>query len=149
MRIDFYHLTAKDISDALPELASKVIESNENMVILTSSKEQTNFFDSLLWTFNPDAWLPHGCYKTGDAQRQPIWITDEYENPNASSIIMILDGMSLPNFSDFKRGLYLFNGKDENSLNKARTAWSDAKKNDCDLHYWQQEANGRWREKER
>lgn len=147
MRVDFYHLQKKPAQDVIPELASKVLQSTQKMVILTSSKEQSDFLNSLLWTFKPDSWLPHGNYKTGSPDLQPIWITEKYENPNESKIIMLLDGLTLSDYSDFERCLYLFNGNNEEELKKARLFWTDAKQNNCENHYWQQDSSGKWFEK--
>lgn len=146
MRIDFYHLQNQNVFMVLPALTFKVLANNQRLVILTSSQEQVDSLNSFLWTFEQDAWIPHGCYKTEEAAFQPVWITEEYENPNHAEIIMILDGMNLKNYHDFQRCLYVFDGNQEEELKKARLAWSTAKEHDCELHYWQQEA-GKWIEK--
>lgn len=147
MRFDFYHLQKRPMEKVLPLLAEKIFNSGLRAVVLTPSKEKVDYIDNLLWTYNPDSWLPHACYKDDNQDMQPIWITDVLENPNHAKVLILIDNMTFADGYGFERVLDIFNGDSEEDINNARVRWKQVKNVDNELHYWQQDDNGRWFEK--
>ena len=45
--------------------------------MLCGSAERVDALDRLLWDCAEPDWLPHGTERTGDADLQPIWLTDD------------------------------------------------------------------------
>ena len=114
-------------------------------VVLAASDDRVETLASLLWTYRPDSWLPHGTVKDGQAADQPIWLTTLDENPNAADLIVLTEGMVTAQ-SSYQRCLDVFDGNDPDALAGARSRWKDAKSAGHDLHYWQQTETG-WQEK--
>src|SRR5690606_35835188 len=80
--ISFYHLTRQPLNKALPRLLEKVLAAGHRAVVLAGSDERVEDLDAALWTYDPDSFLPHGTRILGHAERQPIYLTTEEENPN-------------------------------------------------------------------
>lgn len=146
-RVDFYHLLQWPLEQALPPLLSKVLESGQRAVVLTSSRPRAEALSAVLWTWKPDSWLPHGTPAEGSAADQPIWITDGDDRPNDASILVLTDGMESAAMDAFDRCLDLFNGQDEDAVQAARVRWKAARDAGHELHYWQQTARGGWEER--
>ena len=147
MRIDFYHLQQKSLDKALPQLLGKAYSSGKRVVVFAGSLSRVEFLDNLLWTFEEESWLPHAYSKNGEPEDQPIWLTEEIENPNHAEIAVVIDSMPLPRDIGVSRILCVFDGRDEVAVADARAKWKEAKQLDWELHYWQQDDLGAWKEK--
>jgi DNA polymerase-3 subunit chi len=146
MRVDFYHLLTSPLERALPQLLEKVFQSGQRAVVIAASEDRVEALSSQLWTYNPNAWLPHGTRKDGAAAEQPIWLTDREENPNAAKVLVLTDGMSAERLADYDRCLDMFDGANEDATAAARERWKQAKAAGHELHYWQQTETG-WKER--
>jgi DNA polymerase-3 subunit chi len=146
VRVDFYHLLTSPLERALPLILEKVLQTGQRAVVLAGSEVRVEALADVLWTYNPNSWLPHGTRKDGSAADQPIWLTDREENPNAARILVLTDGMTLDRLGNYDRCLDMFDGADEAATAAARGRWSEAKAAGHELHYWQQTESG-WQEK--
>ncbi len=148
MRIDFYHLEKIPLEKALPVILQKAYETGLKILIKTDLAEQADELNALLWTYQPDSFLPHGCEKDGFADKQPIFITHKDNfNPNNATLCVCIHDIPVPLDGNFERILYFFNGLNQTSLDKARSEWrkvSDAK---IDRFYWKQNEDGKWENK--
>mgnify|MGYP003338744263 CR=1 FL=1 len=109
------------------------------------AKARIEALASLLWTFRPDSWLPHGARKDGTPDQHPVWLTEQDENPNGADVVVLTEGMVTAR-TEFVRCLDIFDGADEEALGAARGRWKDAKSLGHELHYWQQTETG-WQER--
>src|SRR5271170_2154640 len=125
MRVDFYHLQNWPMEKALPPLLERVLQSGQRAVVLAASQERVEALASLLWTFRADSWLPHGTRKDGTPEDQPIWLTDQDENPNGARLLVLTEGMASRQ-TDIDRCLDIFDGTNPEALTAARTRWKDA-----------------------
>lgn len=146
MRVDFYHLQASPVERALPQLLERVLQSGARAVVMAASEDRIEVLANLLWTYNPNSWLPHGSAKDGFPADHPIWLTDREENPNGSRMLVLTDGMASSRMADFDRCLDLFDGNSPEATAAARERWSVAKAAGHEMHYWQQTDSG-WQEK--
>ncbi len=146
--IGFYHLTRTSLAQSLPKLLEKVYASGARAVVLTGSRERTEALDTVLWTYGQGSFLPHGTSRGGDADRQPIWITHEDENPNDASILVLTDGASSDRVRDYARCLEMFDGNDDEAVARARQHWKTYAEAGHTLTYWQQTPAGAWQKKE-
>ena len=144
-RVDFYHLQSSPVERALPQLLERIIASGNRAVVLAASQDRIEVLANVLWTFDPNSWLPHGSLKDGSAADQPIWLTDLDENPNGARMLVLTDGMESGRLGDFDRCLDLFDGNSDEAKAAARGRWSAAKTAGHKLHYWQQTDTG-WKE---
>jgi len=146
MRVDFYHLLTSPLERALPLLLEKVLQTGQRAVVMAGSEDRVEALAGVLWSYSPNAWLPHGSRKDGYAAEQPIWLTDHDENPNAARVLVLTDGMTSTHLTDDDRCLDMFDGGDAEATAAARQRWTEAKTAGHELHYWQQTETG-WQEK--
>jgi DNA polymerase-3 subunit chi len=142
--VSFYHLLHTPLDRALPKLIQKVLESGARAVIRTGSAERAEALSSVLWTFDQNSFLPHGTARDGNADRQPVWITPDDENPNGADILVLTDGTTAGEITAWRRCLEMFDGRDDAAVAEARRRWSDYKAADHVLTYWQQTERGGW-----
>jgi DNA polymerase-3 subunit chi len=147
MRVDFYHLQSSPLERALPTLLERVLGAGQRAVVMAASDDRVEALTNLLWTYNPNAWLPHGSAKDGFPAQQPVWLTDREENPNGAKVLVLTDGMAAAFMARFERCLDLFDGNTEQAVAEARQRWAQAKAAGHELHYWQQNQTGGWSEK--
>jgi len=142
--IGFYHLTRSPLERALPKLLEKVLASGARAVVRAGSAERAEALSALLWTYDPNSFLPHGCARDGHAAAQPIWLTHEDEAPNGASVLLLTDGATAAHMADFARCLVLFDGNDPDAVAAARERWTAHKAAGHGVTYWAQNEAGGW-----
>jgi len=125
----FYHLQRQPLEAALPKLLERVQTLNK-----------------LLWTYDPDGFLPHGAKADGNQDAQPIYLTADLENPNDASVLVLVDGADGADADGYDRYLYMFDGNDPEALEAARARWKQCRDAGTPATYWQQSPEGRWQE---
>lgn len=145
----FYHLERRTLDDVLPGLIEKTLERGWRAVIRTESSERADAIDNLLWTYNEQTFLPHAQAGDGNPKRQPVLITVEENNPNGANVLFLVGGAAPPHWEDRKttaltRVVLLFDGRDADSLARARAAWKDAKAAGHDVTYWKESPAGKF-----
>ncbi|MGE5547896.1 MAG: DNA polymerase III subunit chi [Solirubrobacterales bacterium] len=148
-QIGFYHLLKMPLEQALPRLLDKALAAGLKVVVLAGSSERVEALNDRLWTWDPDSWLPHGSAKDGEADLQPIWLTDSDENPNGATVLVMCDGAQSGRVADYARCLDLFDGNDPDAVQAARERWKVWKAAGHELVYYQQTERGGWEEKAR
>jgi DNA polymerase-3 subunit chi len=143
--IGFYHLLATPLERALPRLLERGRAAGHNIVVRAGSPERIEHLNALLWTYGDATFLPHGSARDGNPEKQPIWLSADADNPNAASMLVLVDVVAAePN--GFARIVDLFDGNDESAVAAARERWRQAKSAGHNLTYWQQTAAG-WEKK--
>jgi len=145
--VSFYHLQQSTLEIALPKLLEKTLAAGKRAVVRVGSAQRADALNALLWTYRPDTWLPHGNRKDGHAEAQPIWLTDEDENPNQASFLFLADGAASEHVGDFERCFELFDGHDDGAVQAARERWKAYKEAGHGVTYWQQNDRGAWEQK--
>ncbi|MGZ5934623.1 MAG: DNA polymerase III subunit chi [Rhizomicrobium sp.] len=145
----FYHLERRALDDVLPGLIEKTLERGWRAVIRTESSERADAIDNLLWTYNDQSFLPHAQAGDGNPKRQPVLITVEEDNPNDANVLFLVGGAAPPQWEDaaaksLTRIVLLFDGRDADSLARARAAWKDAKAAGHDVTYWKETPSGKF-----
>lgn len=143
----FYHLTASPLERALPTLLSKTLEREKRAVVMTGNEDRIEALNTLLWTYDAQSWLPHGAKSDGDAEMQPVWITAEDENPNGGQFLFLTGGAISDKIADYERVIMLFDDRDTQAVEDARTRWKNWKDAGHKLSYWQQTPQGSWEKK--
>ena len=148
-RVDFYHLQSQTLEKVLPKLLLKAYAANKNIVVKIGTPERVEFINTELWTFNDESFLPHGSKKDGFAAQQPIWLTDEDDNPNNAEFLFLIDGAELEpaKLTRYERIFNIFDGNSEESLVQARNLWQKYKSTGSEVYYWQQNDTGSWIQK--
>jgi DNA polymerase III subunit chi len=143
----FYHLEHQPLERVLPSLVERTLERGWRAVVQAGSEERVEALDTLLWTYREESFLPHGTRRDGNSPEQPIYLTSNEENPNGAGVRFLVDGAETAELSGYDRVVYLFDGRDETAVAKARGQWKAAKGAGCTVTYWQQSSEGRWEKK--
>lgn len=145
--IRFYHLQQKPLEVALPEILGKALEREFKIIIKTSSKEEVEAIDKFIWTFKKESFIPHGYKKNGTESEQPIWITTGDENPNNANMLVLVNSTPSDEIDNFELCCEIFNGNDNEIVEKSRARWKEYKDKEYQLSYFQQDGDGRWQKK--
>lgn len=140
----FYQLERRPLEKVLPDLLAISLERGWRVVVEVGSEERLEALDGLLWTYDDQAFLPHGTSADGHAAEQPIYLTCGPDNPNGATVRFLVDGATTQAFSDYQRVVYLFDAADPDAVASAREAWKAAREAGAEATYWRQEESGRW-----
>ena len=145
----FYHLERRALDDVLPGLLEKTLQRGWRAIVRTESAERAEAIDNLLWTYNDQTFLPHAQAGDGDPARQPVLITVEEGNPNKAQILFVVGGAQPPAWDGhaaqvLARIVLMFDGRDPEAVQTARSAWKDAKDAGHDVTYWKETPGGKW-----
>ncbi len=145
--IYFYHLERRSLEEVLPSLLERSRERGWRAVVQAASGERVDALDTLLWTYRDDSFLAHGTARDGPGQIQPIYLTAESDNPNQAEVRFLVDGAELDDLAAYTRVVFIFDGRDEDAVARARAQWQSAKAQGFSVSYWQQDEAGRWQQK--
>ncbi len=144
--ISFYQLTNTPLEKALPLLMEKVLASGKRGLVLVKEEAKLKTLDNVLWTYSSPKFLPHGTEKDGQAEKQPIFLTQKEENPNKAEMLVLVDGQEPAFLPEFSRVLDVFDGRDETQLAAARARWAKYKHQGLKTKYFRQNEKGGWEE---
>ena len=145
----FYHLERRSLDDVLPTLITRTLERGQRVLIKAESADRASAIDTLLWTYDDQSFLPHAQAGDGDAKRQPVLITTEDVNANDANVLFLVGGAEPPAWNGTEanaltRIVLMFDGRDADSLQRARAAWKDAKAAGHDSTYWKEMPSGKF-----
>ena len=142
--IGFYHLLATPLERALPRLLAQAWTRGYRIVVRAASVERIEHLNAVLWTYDDTSFLPHGSARDGNADRQPIWLTDRVENPNGATMLVLVDAVEAEpdDLASFARCCDLFDVNDAAAVEAARQRWRRAQEAGHTLTYWQQTGSG-------
>lgn len=140
----FYHLERASLNETLPSLLEKTLQKGWRALVRVGSQERLDSLDGLLWTYRDESFLPHGCFDSEDAERQPILLTLDADNANSAQILFLTDPSAAFDVEQFERVALVFDGNDQDSVAAARERWKEARSKDAAVSYWRQSEDGRW-----
>ena len=111
----------------LPGLLERSLKRGWRAAVQAASDERVAALDTLLWTYRDESFLPHGTARDGRASSQPIYLTAGDDNPNEAQVRFLVDGAMLADASPYTRVAYVFDGRDQDAVARAREAWQTAK----------------------
>jgi DNA polymerase-3 subunit chi len=147
MEIYFYHLERRTLEDILPALLERSLERGWRAVVQAASEERVEALDTRLWTYSDESFLPHGTARDGSAEAHPIYLTAGHDNPNEAEVRFLVDGAELADVAPYRRVVFIFDGRDEDAVVKARAQWQEARAKGLSVSYWQQDEQGRWQQR--
>ena len=144
MRVDFYQLGGSPPEAVIGAIAAKIAAAGERLLIVAADEGQLVRLDRLLWSDDPEAFLPHGPSGGMDDARQPILLSTSEDAPNLARNMLIADGEWRESALSFDRSFFLFGAE---TLEAARLAWKLLSGRDgVERHYWANEG-GKWVQK--
>lgn len=141
MLVDFYHLASSPLERVLPRICEKVLADGGRLLVV-APPELGKQLDSLLWSYEKEAFLPHGRNPGPNPDRQPILISAELEPVNGATNVALADGQWREEALAFERVFYFF---DNGQRDAARGSWKMLKDKDgVERRYWKQDERGKW-----
>ena len=84
------------------DLAEKCYLNNQRTVIYTKSEEECKTFDSLLWTWKQQSFIPHKCLNSlSKSQNEPIVLTTSIESAADYDTVLLVDPLPMETVSQF------------------------------------------------
>ena len=148
--VRFYHLQARPLGQALPDLLGKALSRGQRLVIKTGDAAGLGALSSHLWMCRRDDIFPHGTPDDADMKgmetHQPIWLTAGNENPNGAQTLILVHGAVPEDVSAYQLVCEMLDGNVAEQVDAARGRFKDYKAGGHDVTYWQQTASG-WEKK--
>ncbi len=147
--IRFYHLERQSLDQILPIILGKALQNGHRILVKAPHANEVERLNTHLWTYNENAFLPHGSAKDkiDNLQDQPIFLTDQDENANKADVLILTNGCESPHLNDYTLICDMIDGRDEQAVSAARTRWKTYKDAEHDVTYWQQTPQGSWEKK--
>ena len=106
MQVDFYYLTRDPAEKLVPTLASKCLDANARVLLVSASAEQRTSLSKALWTHTPASFLANDFEGSEHEKDQPILIADGCNSVNDANYVIIGDGVWRENALDFERAFW-------------------------------------------
>lgn len=137
MEINIYHIIEDNLVTSVIKLLNKVYSSGCRCLFFSPLKERIDVINNSLWTFSTNAFIPHGTKSMGFKELQPIYLTDEYENPNNATVLLMMDTFDYTKFNhNFEKIMLVF--ADINKVDEAYKIYQDLKNENKIVNYWKQ-----------
>ena len=114
-RVDFYILQdnkAKALDQFACRIAEKAYKQGHQVYINTSSDQQLEYLDDLMWTFRDGSFLPHDRYSNDHSSEQAVLLGYGIEPEGVDDVLLNLSDDIPAFFSRFKRVAELVGGDD-------------------------------------
>ena len=89
----FYYVPSAFYERSLFVLLEKILSTNQRALVRVKDETRASELDDVLWKIKQESFLPHGAQ--GDDMAEPalcpIWISFQDDNPNDSTILLLLD----------------------------------------------------------
>ena len=129
----FFHYFEKTSGRDLLVYICRLVEKgykqgSKPIYIHFDSENEAKEFDSLLWTFRQESFIPHTILGHPEEEETPViigWDTNQIET--AEALINVSQG--IPRASTSTSKIHEIVGNDENKKNKAREKWKAYKAN--------------------
>lgn len=145
--IAFYHLTRRPLDRVLPSLIETSLARGWRVAVQAATDRRLAELDAHLWSYKPEAFLPHGTKKDGAPQEQPVYLTIDDDNPNSADVRFFLEGaraapvLADPLSAPKERAVILF---EEADREPAREQWKELLSSGQKLAYWQENEDGKF-----
>ncbi len=144
--VRFHHLERRRLDSALPALLEAALAEGLRVVVQTRDAPARDALNERLWTYREDSFLPHGAAGDGDAEAQPIYLTETDEAPNGASLRVLLSPADAPRWASgaCERVVVLFDARDPDAIADARAAWKALAGAGAAPSYWREGDEGEW-----
>jgi DNA polymerase-3 subunit chi len=136
MEASFYHVAHGNLVQSAVRLLEKIYLTGRRCIFFSPLEERVKAVDKALWTFSTDAFIPHGDRNLGFCEKQPIYFTYQFENPNGSSVAVLVDTLNYKNYYNFEKIILIF--EEEEQAENVKALCSDLKNNQINVNCWKQ-----------
>lgn len=143
---NFYQISGQPPEDALTAILRKSLSSGLTVAVRGVSEPRMQALDKRLWCRPGDSFLPHGMAGGEFDSEQPVLLTADSAYTGAADSLVSIDGakVGVEELSKFKRVSLIFEKRNPDDLNSARSHWKKFSETGCPLYYWSDET-GSWK----
>ncbi|MCT2540653.1 DNA polymerase III subunit chi [Sedimentimonas flavescens] len=143
----FYHVTQSPVEEVVASLLQRALGQGWRVELRGTDAARMDWYDQRLWLGGDEAFLPHGLAGGPHDDLQPVLLTTS-PKPEGMQAIMALEGaeVSVDEIAQKERVWILFDGRDQQALERARAQWRDLTGAGASAQYWSEEG-GRWEKK--
>ncbi|MCY4034330.1 MAG: DNA polymerase III subunit chi [Hyphomicrobiales bacterium] len=141
----FYEIRGRALEKVLADLLEKSLQRGWRVLVRAGSKERVLDLNAKLWTYKDDSFLPHGCFKDGDAAEQPVYLEEPDEdagNPNGAEVLVLAEGGTASDWNNYQRCITLLDGFDDEQIEQAKTWRESLAAEGVDAVWWRQGDKG-------
>jgi DNA polymerase IIIc chi subunit len=115
-QIIFYEVE-EDLYKSIGLLLYKIWQDGKKSLCFLSNTQQIQDFDTFLWSFARNKFLPHcTIYDTQFIlEKQPILLSDLQQNTNNADVLLFLDSPENSFIANFSKACYFFMAKQQKS----------------------------------
>ena len=144
MRVNFRNLGGRPLELWVALLAAEHLAADTRVVIRATTADRVRALDQALWTYERDSFLPHGTPESGQAERQPVLVTDAGGNPNGAQALVLVDHSAAPDEPSWASIDFVFERNDPAAREAARQQWRLWREQGLEPVYWETGDQG-WR----
>jgi DNA polymerase-3 subunit chi len=142
----FYHLEREPVENVLPGLLARGLQRGVRMAVQSPDSARLAAISEKLWAYEDVAFLAHGLAGEPAPDRQPIFLAQDSDNPNAAPFRFFIDSAEPQSLDGLVRASIMFDGTAEGALDQARALWKRFKAEGHAISYWKQDEQGRWKD---
>ncbi len=144
MDYNFYLSGETSFENTIARLVDKICSLGKRTIVYCEDASFLSVLDDVMWTFSTNSFIPHAKDDSQYANEQIVLLTQKAENINNANILMLVNsfGLDLWHVNNFERIILIFQEKFKKN---AELCFSDLKKNEQNVNYWEQTPKG-WSE---
>ena len=127
-QILFVEVTASRLEMRACEIAERTYAKGDRLQIIAADQQQAVRLDSLLWTFRPDSFVPHGIFEgEKDEIVPPVLICARQERFPDFDFLLMLDYCPVEIVGQFSKATHLVVLDNRERLEASRHYWTQLK----------------------
>jgi DNA polymerase-3 subunit chi len=132
-RVDFYLLTTNTSLPFACRLIDKAYQQSESAYVYTSSIQESQQLDELLWTFSDISFIPHSMITTENSSVIPFLIGNTTPPAICQNLLINLTNELPDFFKQFKRVIEIVPATEEKK-SLARKRFAEYRQQNCELN---------------
>ena len=112
------------------DLAEKCYLNNNKIVIYSNSEEELKKYDSLLWTWKQQSFVPHKYVDNlSEDYPEPIVLTTQIDKPSEFDTVLMIDPLPIETVNHFATAIDFAEKYDSEGIEQSRARYKMYKQN--------------------
>ena len=133
-QIVFIVLNSDVKSRIVCDLAEKCYLNDRRIVIFSENEEECKKYDSLLWTWKQQSFVPHKYVeKLSEPHQEPIVLTTNIETPVDFDTILMIDPLPIESVNQFNTAIDFAEKYDSQGIERSRSRYKIYKEHNLNI----------------
>lgn len=144
MQVDFYQLSRDPVERAVAQIAGRVLEQGERLLVVAGESERRAAVGEALWSAGPERFLANGEAGGAHDARQPVLLSERVVPANGARCVALADGVWREEVlaeGAFDRVFLFF---DDTTVVAARGTWRALGTHEGLARQFHQQIDGKW-----